>query len=155
MKDDAPPQNPGMCLQYTHRRGCTPRLHAKDVFKGACPAMDFLMHINAAQNIKQILLNQSGLAFFLAITCLCTVTTKEEQRFYLLRVLSKRSDTYAFTRMLAKATACRPTYLASRIEPHLSFAVCCLGGQLLFNSDVVAQRRVHARARSVATPPEG
>lgn len=82
MKDDAPPQNPGMCLQYTHRQGCTLSLHAKDEGKGACLAMDFLMHINAAPNIKQILLNQSGLAFFLTITRLCAVTTKEDQRFY-------------------------------------------------------------------------
>lgn len=67
MKDDALPQNPGMCLQYTHRQGCMLSLHAKDVGKGACLAMGFLMHINAAQNIKQILPNQSGLAFFL--TC--------------------------------------------------------------------------------------
>lgn len=59
MKDDALPQNPGMCLPYACGQRCHYMLrmcvHSHGLF--------FFMHINAVQNIKQVLRDQSGLAF--------------------------------------------------------------------------------------------
>lgn len=54
MKDDALPQNSGMCLPYTYKQRCMLSPHAKHVCEGAHMPMDFPMRINAAQTTKHV-----------------------------------------------------------------------------------------------------
>ena len=54
MKDDAPPQNPGMYFLYTYGQRWRLSPHAKHVCESAYMPTEFPMHRNAVQTTKHI-----------------------------------------------------------------------------------------------------
>lgn len=154
MKDDALPQNPGMCLPYTCGQRCHYMLR---MWVSVCaqPWIIFFYAYKCCTKHKAGAPRsiRSGFLRDLTITRSSAVTTIEDQRFYhrpFLWVLSTRSDMYAFrappmsngdayysNNTDPAACQLRPTFLASQIEFHLSFVPCCLEDKLLLNSDVI------------------